>query len=91
MWMAGHARTGCLCLCMITRRYTAELGDVVVGRVSEVQARRWAVDIGAATRASLQLGAVALPGGVQRRRTAEDELAMREWYQEGDVIVAEVW
>jgi hypothetical protein len=71
-------------------RYLAELGEVVVGRVTEVRDRRWAVDIGAATRASLQLGAVALPGDVQRRRTADDELAMRDWYTEGDIIVAEV-
>jgi exosome complex component RRP4 len=72
-----------------TRRYGAELGDVVVGRVTDLAARRWAVDVGAATRASLQLGAVALPGDVQRRRTAEDELAMRGWFREGDVLVAE--
>jgi hypothetical protein len=71
-------------------RYSAELGDVVVGRVVELQARRWAVDVGAAARAALQLGAVALPGDVQRRRTAEDELAMRDWFAEGDIVVAEV-
>ena len=32
------------------------------------------------------LSAVSLPGGVQRRRTAEDELQMREIFQEGDLI-----
>ena len=36
------------------------------------------VDIGAAVLASLPLGAVNLPGNVQRRRTDEDELQMRE-------------
>lgn len=31
-----------------------------------------------------------LPGGAQRRRNAEDELAMRSVFREGDVISAEV-
>ena len=40
------------------------------------------VDIGASVLASLPLGAVNLPGNVQRRRTDEDELQMRELYVE---------
>ena len=31
-----------------------------------------------------------LPGGELRRRSAEDELAMRKYLQEGDLISAEV-
>jgi exosome complex component RRP4 len=73
-----------------TRRYTAELGDVVVGRVDEVQTRRWTVEIGSQTQSSLQLSAVQLPGGIQRRRTSDDELNMRQLFKEGDVVVAEV-
>ena len=42
------------------------------------------------TQASLQLSAVDLPGGIQRRRTTDDELSMRQVYREGDVIAAEV-
>lgn len=32
------------------------------------------------------ISAVSLPGGVQRRRTAEDELQMRVIFKEGDII-----
>jgi exosome complex component RRP4 len=71
-------------------RYVPEIGDVVVGRVTEIQARRWAVDIGARPQSSLQLSAVELPGGIQRRRTQEDELNMRQVFREGDIIATEV-
>ncbi|GAB4813623.1 hypothetical protein N2152v2_000669 [Parachlorella kessleri] len=74
----------------LRNRYGAEVGDVVVGRVTEVAGKRWRVDLGSRGEASLLLSAVNLPGGVQRRRTAEDELSMRSIFQEGDVISAEV-
>lgn len=48
-------------------RYVAELGDVVVGRVSEVAMKRWKVDIAAQQDSVLQLSAVNLPGGIQVR------------------------
>mmetsp|Transcript_9142 Transcript_9142/g.15637 ORF Transcript_9142/g.15637 Transcript_9142/m.15637 type:complete len:214 (+) Transcript_9142:244-885(+) len=38
----------------------------------------------------LMLSAINLPGGVQRRRTQEDELNMRTLFQENDLISAEV-
>ncbi|KAK9824034.1 hypothetical protein WJX72_007172 [[Myrmecia] bisecta] len=71
-------------------RYTAELGDVLVGRVREISGKRWKVDINGRQEAVLQLSAVNLPGGIQRRRTAEDELNMRSVFQEGDLISTEV-
>jgi exosome complex component RRP4 len=71
-------------------RYTPEIGDLVVGRVVEVQARRWRVDVGAAHHATLQLSAINLPGGVLRRRTDTDELQIRAFFAEGDLLVAEV-
>ena len=52
-------------------RYTAQLGDVVVGRVDEIVAQRWKLDICAQQDAVLQLSAVNLPGSAQvkqRRR-----------------------
>lgn len=52
----------------------------------QVAGKRWRVDLGSRGEASLLLSAVNLPGGVQRRRTAEDELSMRSIFQEGDVI-----
>lgn len=71
-------------------RYTAEQGDVVIGRVSEVAVKRWKVDLKSRQEAGLLLSAVNLPGGIQRRRNAEDELNMRTLFIEGDLISAEV-
>ncbi|CAD7700637.1 unnamed protein product [Ostreobium quekettii] len=71
-------------------RYIAETGDVVVGRVTSIAGRRWKVDLHTRQRAELSLAAVILPGGIQRRRTAEDELNMRGVFKEGDLISAEV-
>jgi exosome complex component RRP4 len=68
------------------RRYAAEIGDVVVGRVSEVVAKRWRIDLQSRQECHLLLSAVTLPGGVQRRRTAEDELNMRSVFTEGDLV-----
>lgn len=53
---------------------------------TQVAGKRWRVDLGSKGEAVLLLSAVNLPGGVQRRRTAEDELNMRAVFQEGDVI-----
>lgn len=74
----------------LRNRYVADLGDVLVGRITEVAMKRWKVDISAQQDSVLQLSAVNLPGGIQRRRTAEDELNMRSLYSEGDLISAEV-
>lgn len=71
-------------------RYSPETGDVVVGRIKELGGRRWRVDINSTRHAVLMLSAVNLPGGVQRRRTYEDELNMREFFREGDLLSAEV-
>lgn len=74
----------------LKHRYGGSVGDVVVGRVVEVQSERWMVEIGTAMLANLHLGAVNLPGNVQRRRTDEDALRMRELFEENDLISAEV-
>jgi exosome complex component RRP4 len=74
----------------LSSRYAGEVGDVVVGRVTDVQARRWHVDVRARADAALLLASVNLAGGAQRRRTAEDQLNMRALFAEGDVISAEV-
>ena len=46
-------------------RYNAQLGDVLVGRVAEIIAQRWKLDICAQQDAILQLSAVNLPGSAQ--------------------------
>lgn len=71
-------------------RYVGEVGDVVVGRVREVGAKRWKVHVGARLDAVLQLASVNLEGGDLRRRTHEDQLAMRTYYAEDDLVSAEV-
>ncbi|TVY81784.1 Exosome complex component rrp4 [Lachnellula suecica] len=71
-------------------RYTPEIGDLVVGRIIEVQSKRWRVDVGAPTLADLPLSAINLPGGILRKRTDTDELQIRTFFSEGDLLVAEV-
>ncbi|KAF2458562.1 hypothetical protein BDY21DRAFT_205889 [Lineolata rhizophorae] len=71
-------------------RYTPEIGDLVVGRIVEVQQRRWRVDVAAPLLAALPLSAINLPGGTLRKRTAVDELNIRGFFTEGDLLVAEV-
>jgi len=71
-------------------RYHGEVGDVVVGRISEVGAKRWRADVNGRQDALLMLSSINLPGGEQRRRTAEDQLNMRQFYVENDLLSAEV-
>lgn len=53
--------------------------------------KRWRVEVSAQVDAALLLSAVNLPGGVQRRRTAEDELNMRAFFLEGDLLTVGLW
>jgi len=71
-------------------RYAGAVGDVVVGRVTEVGNKRWKVEINAQQDGVLLLGSINLPGGAQRRRTLEDQLQMRSLFAENDVISGEV-
>lgn len=103
-----------VCSCGVGRRYSPEVGDLVVGRITEVrlfffhlspsqptdrptdrslaqvQPKRWKVDAGGRQDAVLMLSSVNLPGGVQRRKLESDELQMRAFFEEGDLLVAEV-
>ena len=74
--------------CLI--RYSGEVGDLVVGRISTVDSKRWKVDINAQKDGILHLSSVTLPGGVQRMRTYEDQLQMRALFAEQDLVCAEV-
>jgi exosome complex component RRP4 len=74
----------------LNSRYQGEIGDVIVGRIVEVADRRWRVDVASRQHSVLMLSSVNLPGGVQRRRTYEDSLQMREFFSENDLISAEV-
>ncbi|GAA5983414.1 hypothetical protein JCM11641_007841 [Rhodosporidiobolus odoratus] len=71
-------------------KYRGEVGDLVVGRIVEVGPKRWKVETNASQNAVLMLSSINLPGGVQRRKLESDELQMRTFFQEGDLLVAEV-
>ncbi|KAJ6812712.1 putative exosome complex component RRP4-like protein [Iris pallida] len=71
-------------------RYKPEVGDIIVGRVIEIAPKRWRLEINFSQDAVLMLSSMNLPDGIQRRRTAVDELNMRSIFEENDVICAEV-
>ncbi|XP_077986678.1 exosome complex component RRP4-like [Glandiceps talaboti] len=79
-----------ICVQPLKTRYNGEVGDVVVGRITEVGQKRWRVDTSSRLNSILMLSSVNLPGGELRRRSAEDELMMRQYLSEGDLISAEV-
>ena len=70
--------------------YEPQIGDLVIGRITEVGPKRWKVDIASKQDAVLHLASINLPGGILRRRTTDDELQMRTFFTEGDLLVAEV-
>lgn len=71
-------------------RYRPEIGDLVIGRIVEVQSKRWKVDIAAPLLSNLLLSSINLPGGILRKRTQVDELNIRSFFGEGELLVAEV-
>ncbi|RDD43472.1 Exosome complex component RRP4 [Trichoplax sp. H2] len=79
-----------ICVKPVKSRYNGEVGDVVVGIITEVGQRRWKVDTYSRLDSLLMLSAVNLPGGELRRRSEKDELMMRQHLTEGDLISAEV-
>jgi exosome complex RNA-binding protein Rrp4 len=44
-------------------RYQGEVGDAVVGRITEVGQKLWRVDVNGKQDSILQLSAITLPGG----------------------------
>lgn len=71
-------------------RFGGQVGDVIVGRVTDIGPKRWHLDVASTQAAILMLSSVNLPSGEQRRRTYEDQLNMRKLYAEGDLISAEI-
>ena len=74
----------------LNSRYKGNTGDVVVGRVMEVVPKKWMIDVQGEQLGQLMLTSIGLPDGVQRRKTEEDELQMRTYFKEFDIVVAEV-
>uniref|UniRef100_A0A2K5I5K5 Uncharacterized protein n=1 Tax=Colobus angolensis palliatus TaxID=336983 RepID=A0A2K5I5K5_COLAP len=79
-----------ICVKALKTRYIGEAGDIVVGRITEVQQKRWKVETNSRLDSVLLFSSMNLPGGELKRRSAEDELAMTGFLQEGDLISAEV-
>lgn len=52
----------------------------------QVQQKRWKVETYSRLDSVLHLSSVNLPGGVLRRRGIQDELMMRDYFREGDLI-----
>ncbi|KAJ5074098.1 exosome complex component rrp4 [Anaeramoeba ignava] len=71
-------------------RYNPHVGDIVIGRINEVMRKKWKVEVNSTQNAILSLSAIILPDGIQRRRTSTDEMNMRNFYKEDDLICAEV-
>ena len=74
---------------------TAAIGDIVVGRVTEVvlgRGQRWKLDIQSQQEAHLLLSAINIDGSARERRWTEEhaDLEMRSYFTEDDLVVAEV-
>lgn len=52
-----------ICVKPLKARYNGEVGDVVVGRITEVTQKRWKVDTNSKLDSNLLLSSVNLPGG----------------------------
>lgn len=74
----------------ITSIYYPHVGDIVVGRISQVLKQRWKVQIGCSVSADLRLSSIYLPNDELRRRTTTDERNMRNYFDVGDLLCAEV-
>lgn len=71
-------------------RYTPNIGDIVIGRVSNIYNKKWKIDINCKQNVVLNLSAINLPNLEQRKKLEEDEVKMREFFDVNDVIVGEV-
>ena len=74
----------------ITSIYSPNVGDIVVGRISQVLKQRWKVQIASSVLANLRLSSIYLPDDQFRRRTTTDERNMRQYFDVGDIVCAEV-
>ena len=87
-----HKTNKLISVTSLKSRYSPEVGDLVVGRVTDLQPgnKRWKVDIQSRQDSNLLLSSINLPGGIQRRKLESDELEMRSFFKEGDLVVAEI-
>ena len=70
--------------------YKPEIGHVIIGRVIAVNRKSWDVDISAQRYGILNLTAINLPKGEQRIRNEEDQMQMRRYFNENDLLSGEI-
>jgi exosome complex RNA-binding protein Rrp4 len=72
--------------------YAPNVGDLIIGRVRTIQNDKWILDLCNNITGTLPLSSVHLPGkgSIQRKRTANDVLEMRQYIKEGDLVSCEV-
>ncbi|KHN69725.1 Rrp4-like RNA-binding protein [Ordospora colligata] len=75
---------------IVPLKYLPQVGDVVIGRVSVIQSKKWKLEVNSACDVCLSLSAINLPGAVQRRKLESDEIVMRSFFDVGDLVVSEV-
>ena len=66
--------------------YKPEIGHVIIGRVISVNKKSWDVDIFAQRYGTLNLTAINLPRGEQRIRNEDDQMQMRLFFKENDLL-----
>jgi exosome complex component RRP4 len=66
--------------------FKGDIGDVVIGRITEVGQSRWKADIASRQDAVLLLSSVTLPGGIQRRKSESDALQMEKFFTVGELF-----
>ena len=59
-------------------------------RSTQVDKKSWRLDIKAQRDATLMLTAINLPQGEQRRRSEQDQMMMRTFFQENDLVSGEI-
>ena len=70
--------------------YKPEIGHVIIGRVITVNKKSWDVDIFAQRYGTLNLTAINLPRGEQRIRNEDDQMQMRLYFKENDLLSGEI-
>jgi len=70
--------------------YKPEIGHVIIGRVISVNKKSWDVDIFAQRYGTLNLTAINLPRGEVRIRNEDDQMQMRLYFKENDLLSGEI-
>lgn len=71
-------------------KYSPEVGDVVVGRITHIFNKKWKIDTNSRIDTTLSLSSINLPGVMQRRKSETDEMNMRNFFDVNDMVVCEV-